>query len=301
MRSELNNIPPTFVPALRETLSAFLNRCGELADANGNVPASTSQATQERTDSQRPESIVSAWSVASLLIENSADHISLFVKSIDEPIESLACWTSIRSMMEPCSIAAWLLDPQIDARARVSRVFALRYEGLTQQQKFARSINQPDAEIQKIGDRINDVEQAAVNLGYSTVLDRNGRRIGIGERMPGATDIIGDQLDDESTYRLLSAVAHGQHWAVRQLGFHSVDSNDNPDSVGNVPTQAFERTVNVNGIAFLGLHGALAFAHTLWNQYHYFGWNPDSIEELFERTFDRLSFNDSMRFWRSLD
>ena len=47
--------------------------------------------------------------------------VGIRVKTITEPMEPIACWTCIRSMLEPCARAAWMLDPSIDADTRIKR------------------------------------------------------------------------------------------------------------------------------------------------------------------------------------
>lgn len=53
---------------------------------------------------------------------------------------------------------------------------------------LTQTINTLAADIQKMKDRIDAVERDALNLGYLTGVDRNGRRIG--PRMPSATQLI---------------------------------------------------------------------------------------------------------------
>ncbi len=209
----------------------------------------------ELASSARPESIVTACAIANQLIEYSGEHLTAFVKTITEPIEPLASWTCIRSMLESCAIAAWLLDPTINAEQRIARTFAMRYEGLEELLKYGRCVNQPASEIQGLTDRIDDVAQVAAGLGYPPIQNRRGHRTGIGERMPNATELIRSELDEESMYRLLSAVAHGHSWAITQLGFRRSAGDGTVPAVGNIPVHALEKKVYVDGLAYLGRHG----------------------------------------------
>jgi hypothetical protein len=107
-----------------------------------------------------------------------------------EPIESLACWTCVRSMLEVSAIAGWLLDPGIDGKQRVGRAYSHRHEGLVQQIKFARTTYLPRDEVRKVEDRLERVVRDAATHGFVPVLDGRRRRIGVGQKMPGATDTL---------------------------------------------------------------------------------------------------------------
>ena len=92
-------------------------------------------------------------------------------------------------MLEPCAVASWLLDPRIDGHTRVGRAFALRYAGLEQQLKLIRTDVESEnylQEIQGIKDRIDEVEQDALETGYAPIA-----------KMPSATDVIKLMLDEE--------------------------------------------------------------------------------------------------------
>ena len=115
-----------------------------------------------------------------------------------------------RSMLESCGLATWLLDPNIDANARVSRVLAIRYQSVEEQLKFSRASNHPENAINYLKARLNSIALDATSLGFQSLLDRKGRhRIGVAERMPSATELIKRTLDEETMYRMLSAIAMG--------------------------------------------------------------------------------------------
>ena len=98
-------------------------------------------------------------------------------------------------------------------------------------------------------------------------------------------------------YRLLSAVTHGHDWAIRELAFRPVPEGDiNPD-VGRVPVTMFEKHVNVNKLALLGLTAAKAFAKPVWDQCNYAGWDNERLIGVLDSTFDKLRLRTSQRFW----
>jgi len=113
-----------YVSTMRQTLTEFQEETARFMKDHGEQPSPTSIAVAERNAFPNPENVVSCWSIGILLVEFGADHVSSFVKGTTEPIEVIACWTCVRSMLEACSIAAWVLDPTIDAKERVGRMFA---------------------------------------------------------------------------------------------------------------------------------------------------------------------------------
>ena len=114
--------------------------------------------------------------------------------------------------------------------------------------------------------------------------------------MPTATKMIKMMLNDEMNYRLLSAVAHGHSWAIRGLGWSSFGPDVN---VGGVALTPFQKAVNADAIAIMGLCAAKALLRPLWSHCRYFGWDTDQFTALFEEVFDKLMVNDNQRFWRS--
>jgi len=290
---------PDYIANLREALSIFYADLGKFYKDQANAPGPTSQAANEQATFQRPESLVTAWSIATLLIESGGEHVTAFVKTITEPVEPIAAWTCVRSMLESCALASWLLDPGIDATARVGRVFALRFEGLEQQLKFGRVAGVSDSELEATKKRIDDAEQVALNEGYPVVVNSRGKRIGIGQQMPSATEVIHLMLGEEPKYRLLSAVAHGHSWAILQLGFKRVTDHPRGVRIGGVPVSGFEKTAYIEGMSLLGLLAARALARPVWHQCSYFGWNKAQLKVLLDSAFDKLRATASVRFWRS--
>ena len=285
---------------MREALSRFCEEIRRFHADFGNMPAPGSPAVHEQAASPRPQSLVTAWSQSAQLIELGSEHITAFVKTITEPVEAFACLTCIRSMLEPCALASWLLDPRIDAHTRVGRTFALRHEGLEQQLKFIRADVRSEnylQEIQGIKDRIDEVEQDALKIGFAPIVNKKSKRTGIGESMPSATEVIKLMLDEEFMYRLFSAVTHGHSWALTNLGFSLVPEGDlNPD-LGGASVRMLEKTVDVTKLALFGLVIARAFAKPVWHQCNYAGWDKEQLIGVLDNTFNKLLASSTERFW----
>ena len=293
----MSGLRSDYLAVMRDALSQF---CGEIRifyTDHGNTPNLGSPARHELAVSSCSESLVTAWCKAVQLIESGGEHVAAFVRTITEPIQPIACWTCVRSMLEPCSLASWLLDPDIDAHTRVCRVFAIRYEGIEQYLKYGSVTGASDELLQRIKKRLGEIERDALTLGYPRIVNKNGKRIGIGQKMPSATEVINRMLDEGKMYRLLSAVTHGHDWAIRELAFRPVPEGDLSPKVAGVPVTMFERQVDVNKLALLGLTAAKAFARPVWDQCNYAGWDIERLIGVLDSTFDKLGLRSSKRFW----
>jgi hypothetical protein len=286
-----------YVATMRQWLTYFHEQSASFIADYGGLPKPHSQVLTEQSNYPDPEKVVSACALGMQLIEFGSDHLSAFVKITTEPIEQVAAWTCVRSMLEGCSLSAWLLDPTIDAHTRVKRTFALRYEGMVSQLKFMRVSDFSEQDQQKARDRLDGIEQEAIAAGFPAVQNIKGERIGIGQKMPSATEMIQTVLNDGKMYCLLSAVSHAHAYAIRGLNYLRFEPSD--DELGNVPIMAFKKNVNVPGLALLGLSTSMAMARPLWNLCLSFGWDKLQFEEILERTFDGLEVRYDRRFWRS--
>ena len=153
----MSELGPDYLSVMREALSRFCDEIRSFHADYGQNPAPGSPAVHEQAISPHPQLLATAWCQSAQLIELGGEHITAFVKTITKPVEVLACLTCIRSMLEPCALASWLLDPRIDAHTRVGRVLALRYEGLEQQLKLIRADGESDNSLQEIRDHIDEV------------------------------------------------------------------------------------------------------------------------------------------------
>lgn len=288
-----------YITSLRDAVTRLYDGTADLYAKQGDQPNPGSLADKEIRASPRPESIITACSIATQLIEYSGEHLTTFVKTLTEPIEPLAAWTCVRSMLESCALSAWMTDPTIDHQERVARTFAHRYEGLEQQLRFGRVASVQPTELDALEQRIDEVEKNAIALGYPRIQNFKGKRMGIGQRMPGATEIIKLMLDEEKMYRLLSAIAHGHSWAIMQLGFKPVNPAAGAATIGGIGVKCLEKQVLVKGMAYLGLGGAKAFVRPLWYLWTYMGWDRVPLTVLLDNVFDQLQAKDRTRFWRS--
>ena len=270
-------------------IEKFIEAIGEFLREHGTEPTLTSQAITESTAFRRAESVKVAYSQGNVMVEVAADHMMAFIKSLTVPAQTIAPWTCVRSVLESSALAIWFLDPTLDVRTRVGRGFAFRYEGLEQQVKWGRAAGRPQSELDKVESRIDEIEQLALSLGYATVVTGNGKRNGISQVMPSITKIIGDMLDNESDYRLLSAMAHCHPWAVHQLGFR-VMRDDKTEAM-------LEKHIEPASIGFMCVLAITAFTKALWHMCQYFGWQTDRLKTMLNENYDKFGIVTDLRCW----
>ena len=288
-------IEESYAGSVRAAMTRFYDDLGRIVQKYDGKPVEGSQAMKEFEASPRRESITTAWWLGLLLFESGSEHVIGFVQAITEPTLPLFVWTSVRSMLESCALAGWFLDPAIDGMGRISRTFAHRYEGIQQEMKLCRSLKRPDDEIKVSLDRIDAIENDAVAIGLDAVRG-GGKRVSIGERVLGATEMISLMLDDEVAYRLLSGVEHGHGYALKSVGLAREDSGDT--MIGDIKALAFRKELTDGKIAYLAARVIKAMAVPAWNMCRYFGWNRNEMEEVLEDVADGVKWKEEQRFWR---
>ena len=174
-----------------------------------------------------------------------------------------------------------------------------RYAGLEQQRKFVSIGSRNNEDLCRVRMRISKVERDAIDLGYSRIRGKNGKRTGIGQKMPTATQLIESVLDQEEMYRLLSAVVHGHTWAIQSLSYSPVINASLPTSSFGVDTHPFRKCVDVDTQMLLAFTAVNTFARPIWYQCNYAGWDRGKLIELLERICDDLQIKAGERFWRS--
>lgn len=275
-------------------LSNLLEETEFLINSNdiGFSPVEGSKGYIEVNTFKRGESISTALSQGASLIEASADHLLALVRTLTEPMLSIASWSCARSALEACALSGWLLDPKIDSKSRVQRSLAFRYENLVEQIKIAR-LQKNHVIESKLIQRITDIEDIAIGLGFEKVLDKKGKRIGIGSKMPDATKLIGEILNEEYTYRILSGIVHGQSWALQSLSFRLKEDYEALIQKDPLPIGArlIERNLEPSHIVYFCGVLAKAFMKTVYFASIMFGWDQEHLELIIKEQFPKLGIN----------
>ena len=259
------------------------DKTGLFFDAQGLEPNAGSLASSELHIFERPESLLTAYSQGNSLIEVAADHLIAFTKTITEPAQSIAPWTITRAILEASALSSWLLDTKIDARVRIKRSIAFRYEGLVQQTKFAQAAGL-HTEVEKGNARIEEIEVLAESLGYAKLRNDKGKRTGIGQVMPSVTEVIRDTLDEEANYRLYSAMAHAHHWAYSQLSFRKAGETDFQEN------KAFlmEKHLSLEAVWWLCGNVTRYFAQPIKSKCELFGWDLKQLNIIIDNVFGEI-------------
>jgi len=174
-----------------EEVLNMISAVNDLFDGSGQIfnqyhhePAANSQATQERKSFTKPGLVRDVHYRGILSMEAAGDHLVAFTTCVAEPAKTLAPATCIRGLLESCALAAWFLDPTIDAQTRVRRCFAFRYTGFIQQIKLFQ-VEKRQSEIDQVRQRLLKVEQEALSLRYPQILNKKGDINGIAQTALG--------------------------------------------------------------------------------------------------------------------
>ena len=291
---------------MKGTLLSLASEIETFRNKHGNDLLPGSLAFRDRDTAPTPEHsnlLPSVWSRASLFVAATEQNHLAFVRTLEDPILSIACWNCVRSMLEPCALAVWILDPDISVQCRIGRLLAIRYKEADQFMKNLRSGDPYHADIQTIKDRIRRGERDARKMGYCRVKNKRGRRIGLGQKMPSATALIESTIKKERLYRLFSAAAHGHFGVLRDLGFAPVETENDPGFAKDIfgePVTWYRSQVNMERLNYLGVISALVLSIAVWNQCRYAGWDGEYLARMLDGLFNQLrpKLPQSERFWK---
>lgn len=263
----------------------FLEQTGKVWAGYEHKPFPNSIAAKELSSFIRPESIGTAYSQAATLIEVAADYAFALKSTLTEPAQSIAPWTCVRGCLEATSLSMWLFDTKIDAEERVKRSLAFRYEGLDQQAKLAQATNGMVNPVD-IHKRIDQIDEVAQELGFPKVLDRNNKRIGVGQKMPSVTQVVIEMLNKEQNYRLLSGMVHAHPWALQHFGFTQTHSDQMVFE--KVKGAYFEKHISLDSINFLCVETIQCVFEALCMNFKLFGWDLKPIAVATKSAIDRI-------------
>ena len=112
--------------------------------------------------------------------------------------------------------------------------------------------------------------------------------------MPSMTGLISDVLSDEPTYRLLSAMTHGHHWALLQLGYTQDEADDGTSDYGKI-----RQHISAPSIGYLVRHALKAYLRPVWYRSHLNGWDLKYLRDILDSAYDSMQFNETDRIWRA--
>ena len=223
---------------------------------------------------------------ATIAIIVMADHLESIYRLLHrEPLMVYSHWTLARVIQEQASIVLWLLNPHISCQERWARSLNIRLEGLKAQRRVANS-NQDFTDNKAIESRLAHLSSWAGTLGISTKGAKNKPNHFGSTGHPRVLDRIKKTLQDETAYRILSAMAHGENWALIRLGF----AKDGDDRYG--PELSFE------SVAYLISKTIEWFAKAHWTFGSYYGFDLEVLVATLEEEYEKAGLSDTVRFWR---
>lgn len=275
------------VRGMRDALQALCDDVGTFLNSSSLLPVADSPARVEMADKPLSDQLLNAYHQGGLLLESAGDHAIAVARLLIEPVASVASWTCARGALEASAMSCWLLAGDITARERVSRSYAYRYAGLREQEKLARSSGDK-VSLQSVQARMDAVENQAVGLEYARVLDRNGKRIGVGQVLLTNTALIQQAFGEETMYRIFSGMAHSYSSPLIQLSFPAFDP-----SLRTLRTKA----MNSDAAAILVLTAADSLTKPLWAKARLFGLDMNRLAQILASRYEEMGFNDSRSHW----
>ena len=212
---------------MRVSLKALHDSTGELVDTYGLLPSAGSIAAEEINSFFKPVSVKTALSQGGILLDAAGDHVIAVCRTLEEPVQSIACWTCGRAVIELSALSCWLLDENIDAKTRVTRSISMRYEDIRQRDLYLREVTNNE-----YSEAINfeSLVGLANELGLKQIRNSKDRLVGIGVPFPSTTKIIRSTLDESATYRLFSGASHGKMSILNNLSYAVSEIDvDDPD------------------------------------------------------------------------
>jgi hypothetical protein len=274
---------------MRETLAGLHDDIGHYLSDSGMDPKPNSLAEIEQAHMCKAEQLSVAYSQGQLLIESAADHALAVTRLLVQPVQTLAPWSCLRVSLESAAFSCWLLSEKIDAKERIARSLAYRYEGVSQQLKLARACGETRL-VGEILARMDKIADDARTGGYSARIDKKGRRIGVATVLPSATQCVTDVLGEGNTYRISSGVVHADMSVLVQVGFrHAKDAGR-----GFV-----EKSLSCEYAAFIVWKAATALARSVWARAVLFGYDLDCLSRILETGYCEIGLRKEMQFWGS--
>ncbi|EMI27182.1 hypothetical protein [Rhodopirellula europaea] len=286
-------LPNSYAENIRKSIEMLCDRSSLLIASQVPSWCNSSILAREVALSPAANALENAKSTGQLLLTHSFDHLAAFRQLLDpkEPVCSVAIYTCARGTLETAAISKWLVDPQIGCAERIRRVFAMRVDSINEQRKAANA-NGDAALADKADKRIAQVLNEAQGFGVPV----DAKKV-IGGK-PGATAIIQQCLQMEMLYRMLSALSHGQHWAIRGLSMQEVKADDTP-GIARTDGKYFEPAVRMNYLAVIAKETVSATCIALHANAVFNGWNTVPFINLFEDVFAHLKLGTPRSIWQN--
>ena len=283
-----------------QALQGIRVQTAEIRAAAGEKPAPNSRAASEYALCQEPEMLRAAYSQgAQLVFLGSADHLSGLERALTGHSLSCTPFTCARAVLEACATGLWLLDPEIDAKARITRSLNYRLESIRSQDKLRRKI---ELRGDKAGqewlsqnpatattERIEHFRDTARRLGIPPRLNKSRRFLDFGSGMPKISERIGCAFGSEADYAILSLVAHADQTGLTQLGGRTVQTADGAVLIPEL---------NSSYAAWVTCDVVQWHSRAVWAHFWLLGRGLQQARAMFEDIYELLGLRAALRFWR---
>ena len=202
-----------------------------------------------------------------------------------EPLMVFSPWVLARAILEEASMVHWLLDRKMTSKERWARSLNFRLEGLKVQKRIASSDNFFENPHQ-IESRVADLSVLAGRLGIPRRGERrNPNRFGNAGH-PGLLDRIKKTLGEDTAYRILSAMTHGDNWALISMGFaKDEEGRYGPD-------------LNYYGAVYVISKVIEWFARVHWEYGYCYNLDLERLSIMLEEEYEKAGLSEEVRFWR---
>ncbi|MBN1439381.1 MAG: hypothetical protein JW929_08235 [Anaerolineales bacterium] len=247
-------------------LQQFVDSHSPIRPGKGTSHREFTEATEKQW-----KGLIQAYELAGLLLDVSFDHVSAYLRTIGQPSLTISPWACTRSAIESAALASWFSDSRVRGLERIRRGYAYRVEGVNEQIKVFSSLEDKQNAQTARGMRKTLLDEA-MEMGGPPVLEGNDRTVGNWKTLPPITQIIREQLDLESAYRILSSVAHGYSWSITQLGYFRIVDGGH---------QEIRRQLHPNAVCMLCQILSEAVYLPVKNCVGLFGWYKSKSKEIF--------------------
>lgn len=283
------------LPLLEEIPSEMLSS----GNAYQGLPVPGSQAGREQAALPSLPAPATAFIHAGVQLVAAGNNLLALRRALTEPSLSLAPWGLARSVLELCSVAAWLLDPDIAPEERARRAFNVRVRDIRRNAEYLESLTSPTSSaidiprsLQHLESRLDEIAQQAGTLGFAAKNDRTGRLRFVGSAdVPGTTTLTREIFGQPDVWHLLSGAEHGRSWALLGLGMDSVEER-------SAPGMSFvEESLHIASALWLITFPLAWFTRVAWNRAAIAGWPLSPLATLLAEAAHILEVQPSHHFW----
>ena len=210
------------VRAASKELRSLLENTNQLwsnRNANMDVFRPGSVAVSDASLNGYDRHVRGGLSFANLLIAAALDHTNELClggegAADNKPTPVWAPWSVTRSLIEVCATVQWLSEYPLPTKSRAARTLSLERSEADSRASLGQD------EVENLAEIARDVAALRIN----EIDDRRGRWLGYEAAIPSRTEMVKAvlQLDEDfRAYSMLSAVSHGETWAIYSFGYVS--------------------------------------------------------------------------------